>query len=106
MSKYRELAAALVAQMTLEEKVGQTLYNAPAVERPPITGGTRRYTALQGRERQRYFPRQSALQPPLTRIWREKWRRLSQPRPGPNTMRKRKRGTGTFIKDLLSGLPM
>lgn len=33
MSKYRELAAALVAQMTLEEKVGQTLYNAPAVER-------------------------------------------------------------------------
>ncbi len=33
MSKYRERAAALVAQMTLEEKVGQTLYNAPAVER-------------------------------------------------------------------------
>ncbi|MDE6963541.1 MAG: glycoside hydrolase family 3 C-terminal domain-containing protein [Lachnospiraceae bacterium] len=33
MSKYCERAAALVAQMTLEEKVGQTLYNAPAVER-------------------------------------------------------------------------
>lgn len=33
MSKYRERAAALVAQMTLEEKVGQTLFNAPAVER-------------------------------------------------------------------------
>lgn len=33
MSNYRERAAALVAQMTLEEKVGQTLYNAPAVER-------------------------------------------------------------------------
>lgn len=33
MSKYRERAAGLVAQMTLEEKVGQTLYNAPAIER-------------------------------------------------------------------------
>ena len=33
MSKYRERAAALVAQMTLEEKVGQTLYIAPAIER-------------------------------------------------------------------------
>ncbi len=33
MGKYRERAAALVAQMTLEEKVGQTLYNAPAIER-------------------------------------------------------------------------
>lgn len=33
MGKFREKATALVAQMTLEEKVGQTLYNAPAVER-------------------------------------------------------------------------
>ncbi|MCM1134635.1 MAG: glycoside hydrolase family 3 C-terminal domain-containing protein [Clostridium sp.] len=33
MGKYRERAAKLVAQMTLEEKVGQTLYNAPAIER-------------------------------------------------------------------------
>ncbi len=33
MSKYRERAAKLVAQMTLEEKVSQTLYNAPAIER-------------------------------------------------------------------------
>lgn len=33
MGKYREKAAALVAQMTLEEKVSQTLYNAPAIER-------------------------------------------------------------------------
>ena len=32
-SKYRERAAELVAQMTLEEKVGQTLYIAPAIER-------------------------------------------------------------------------
>lgn len=32
MSKYRERAAALTARMTLEEKVGQTLFNAPAVE--------------------------------------------------------------------------
>lgn len=33
MSKYRERAAVLVAQMTLEEKVSQTLYSAPAIER-------------------------------------------------------------------------
>lgn len=33
MGKYREQAAALVKQMTLEEKVSQTLYNAPAIER-------------------------------------------------------------------------
>ena len=33
MSKYRKRAQELVAQMTLEEKVSQTLYNAPAIER-------------------------------------------------------------------------
>ena len=33
MGKFRERAAALVAQMTLEEKVSQTLYQAPAIER-------------------------------------------------------------------------
>lgn len=33
MSEFRTRAAALVAQMTLEEKVGQTLYHAPAIER-------------------------------------------------------------------------
>lgn len=32
-SKYRKRAAELVARMTLEEKVGQTLYIAPAIER-------------------------------------------------------------------------
>ena len=30
LSRYRAQAAELVAQMTLEEKVSQTLYNAPA----------------------------------------------------------------------------
>lgn len=33
MSKYRTRAAELVAQMTLEEKVSQTLFDAPAIER-------------------------------------------------------------------------
>jgi len=33
MSKFRERAAALVAQMTLEEKVSQTIYNAAEIER-------------------------------------------------------------------------
>lgn len=33
MGKFRKKAAELVAQMTLEEKVSQTLYNAPAIER-------------------------------------------------------------------------
>lgn len=33
LNAFRERAAKLVAQMTLEEKVSQTLYNAPAIER-------------------------------------------------------------------------
>lgn len=33
MNKFRKRAAELVAQMTLDEKAGQTLYNAPAIER-------------------------------------------------------------------------
>ena len=33
MKTFRERAQELVAQMTLEEKVSQTLYNAPAIER-------------------------------------------------------------------------
>ena len=33
MKSFRERARELVAQMTLEEKVSQTLYNAPAIER-------------------------------------------------------------------------
>lgn len=33
LSRYRAQAAELVAQMTLEEKVSQTLYNAPAIPR-------------------------------------------------------------------------
>ena len=33
VEEYRKRARALVEQMTLEEKVGQTLYNAPAIER-------------------------------------------------------------------------
>lgn len=33
LKEFRERAEKLVAQMTLEEKVGQTLYNAPAIER-------------------------------------------------------------------------
>ena len=33
LAAYREQAAALTAQMTLEEKVSQTLNNAPAIPR-------------------------------------------------------------------------
>ncbi len=33
LKEFRERAEKLVALMTLEEKVGQTLYNAPAIER-------------------------------------------------------------------------
>ena len=52
LAAYREQAAALTAQMTLEEKVSQTLYNAPAIPRlgiPAYTGGTRRFTVLPAR---------------------------------------------------------
>ena len=33
LKEYRKRAKELVAQMTLEEKVGQTLYQAPAIPR-------------------------------------------------------------------------
>ena len=48
VEEYRERARALVEQMTLEEKVGQTLYNAPAIERLGIKAYTWWNEALHG----------------------------------------------------------
>ena len=45
LKEYRERAKALVAQMTLEEKVAQTLHKSPAIERlgiKNIIGGMKR----------------------------------------------------------------
>ena len=70
LAAYREQAAALTAQMTLEEKVSQTLYNAPAIPRlgiPATTGGTRRCTVLPARARPPCSRRPSQWLPPLMR---------------------------------------
>ena len=48
VEEYRKRARALVEQMTLEEKVGQTLYNAPAIERLGIKAYTWWNEALHG----------------------------------------------------------
>lgn len=48
IEEYRKEARALVEQMTLEEKVGQTLYNAPAIERLGIKSYTWWNEALHG----------------------------------------------------------
>ena len=63
LAAYREQAAALTAQMTLEEKVSQTLYNAPAIPRlgiPAYTGGTRRFTVCRA-ARLPVFPQAIAM---------------------------------------------
>ena len=39
LKQFRERAKKLIGQMTLEEKVYQTLYNAPAIERLGIACG-------------------------------------------------------------------
>ena len=80
MSKYRKRAQELVAQMTLEEKVSQTLYNAPAIERLGIPAYNWWNEALHGvarpgRARQPYSPRQSAWPLLLTKTWRGPWRK-------------------------------
>ena len=70
LAAYREQAAALTAQMTLEEKVSQTLYNAPAIPRlgiPAYNWGTRRCTVLPARARLLCFRRPSQWLPPLMR---------------------------------------
>lgn len=62
-ASFEQRAAALVAQMTLEEKAAQMQNAAPAIERlgyPPTTGGTRDCTASHGQGRPRCFRRQSA----------------------------------------------
>ena len=42
----QERAEALTDAMTVEEQMSQLRFDAPAVERLGITGGTRAYTAL------------------------------------------------------------
>ena len=43
LKQFRERAKKLIGQMTLEEKVYQTLYNAPAIERLGIASVERTY---------------------------------------------------------------
>ena len=68
---YRKRAAELVGKMTLEEKVAQTLYQAPAVERLNIKAYNWWNEALHGvaePARRRYFHRRSVWRQHLMRI--------------------------------------
>lgn len=70
LAAYREQAAALTAQMTLEEKVSQTLYNAPAIPRLGIPAYNWWNEALHGIARAARLPcsrRPSQWLPPLMR---------------------------------------
>ena len=76
LKQFRERAKKLIGQMTLEEKVYQTLYNAPAIERLellPTTGGMRLCTVLQEPAQQQFFHRQLVWQQCLMKI---SWSRL------------------------------
>ena len=69
LDNYRKRAAELVGKMTLEEKVAQTLYQAPAVERLNIKAYNWWNEALHGGPaRRRYFHRQSVWRQHLMRI--------------------------------------
>ena len=71
LDNYRKRAAELVGKMTLEEKVAQTLYQAPAVERLNIKAYNWWNEALhgvRGPARRRYFHRQSVWRQHLMRI--------------------------------------
>ena len=61
----RKKAEALVAKMTIEERAGQLKYDAPAIERLGIPTYNWWNEALHVQVLQRYFHRQSVVQPCL-----------------------------------------
>ena len=70
LEEYRCRARELVAQMTLEEKVSQTLYDSPAIPRLNIPAYNWWNEALHGVARAgtaTVFPQAIAWQPPLMR---------------------------------------
>ena len=106
MSNYRERAAALVAQMTLEEKVGQTLYNAPAVERLGIPAYNWWNEALHGVARAgtaTVFPQAIGVAATFDEDLTEKMAESSGRRPGQNITHRKKQATGISIRGLPSG---
>ena len=62
---FRERAEELVAQMTLEEKVSQTLHGAAEIER--------HFTELLEREQRHYFHRQLVWLHLLMKNWLRRW---------------------------------
>ena len=101
LKEFRERAEKLVALMTLEEKVGQTLYNAPAIERLGIRAYNWWNEALHGAARAgiaTVFPRPSVLRQPLTRILSNGSRTPSPRKHAPSSICSRQRTIRTFIR--------
>ena len=76
LKQLRERAKELIGQMTLEEKVYQTLYNAPAIERLGIASYNWWNEALHGVARAgtaTVFHRQSVWQQRLMKIHGADW---------------------------------
>lgn len=70
-AEYRRRAQELVAQMTLEEKVMQTVHQSPEIKRLAsrrTIGGMRRYMAWRARAQRRCFHRRSEWRLCLMRI--------------------------------------
>lgn len=101
MSKYREKAAALAAQMNLEEKVGQTLYTAPAVERLGIVSYNWWNEALHGVARAgtaTVFPQAIGMAATFDEELLKQVGDVSRPRHVQNITHSRKLATTIFTK--------
>lgn len=99
---YRERAKALVAQMTLEEKVSQTLHRAPAIERLGIKAYNWWNEALHGVARAgvaTVFPQAIALAATFDEILWSRWQMPSPRRAGQSSICSKSMTTGIFIKD-------
>lgn len=102
LKEYRKRAKELVAQMTLEEKVGQTLYQAPAIPRLGIKAYNWWNEALHGVARAgtaTVFPQAIGMALHLMRIYWSRWEMLFPQRREQSLICSRKPMTQISIRD-------
>lgn len=101
-AEYTKRAKELVSKMTLEEKVQQTLYQAPAIERLGIKAYNWWNEALmvwQELEWLLYFHRRSDLLLRSMRIWQRKWQKQYPRKDVQNSICSRNMTIRIFIRD-------
>lgn len=103
-----ERAKALVDEMTVEEQAGQLRYDAPSVPRLGIPAYNWWNEGLHGLARSgvaTMFPQAIGMAAMFDTELVERRETSPPPRRGQNTTFTRNTMTGTFTRDLLSGLP-